>query len=113
MPFEVQCCPVWSAFSARFEPLGEMLAPAARTLAQERLAGTERASANVRALEKTVSTAYDDGVSHGDQSFLLQDYIADLPFSVLSALAQTSEAQSWIPYSAVSGMISAAVARAS
>ena len=81
MPFDVQCCPLRSAVFARrlfravvaqrllrrclcgpllpvrFEPLGQMLAPAFRTAVMERLAGSECTSTAMRSVIETVANA--------------------------------------------------------
>ena len=77
-----------SAYFARYGPLGKMLAPAIRTAAIGRLAANEGGRVNVWALMQTGAIAYDDGVSHEDLSSFAQDYVAELPFSVLPAWSQ-------------------------
>ena len=81
MPFDVRRCPSQSAYFACLEPLREMLAPAFRAAAFERLERTEAASASVQRLMQAVKTAYNDGVSHEDLLTLAQDYAADVPAS--------------------------------
>ena len=113
MPLEVQSCLLRPAYLARYGPLGEMLAPAIRTAAIGRLAANEGVRVNVWALMPTGAIAYDDDVSREDLSSFVQDYVAELPFSVLSAWSQHDDVELRPPYGEISGIIFAAATRAS